>query len=126
MTIAVMDECKRDLGINLKIAQRIRQSGVALEPDAHCEEVTFQRTFSTVLRFMIAWVAIELFPCDYQQIITDEFLHDYPYMACREEITSLIRDLLHEKTRCTSRDLMFGFTGGLSGCRRLATHRDFT
>jgi hypothetical protein len=77
---------------------------------------------------MIAWMPIELFPCGYQQIITDEFVHGYPHMACREEITSLTRDLLHEKTRywCTSRDLMFGFTGGLSGCRRLVTHRDFT
>jgi hypothetical protein len=93
-----MNECKRDLGIKLKIAQRIRQSDVVLEPDAHSEEVTFQSVFSTVLRFMIAWVPIELFPCGYQQIITDEFLHDYPYMACRDEITSLTRDMLNENT----------------------------
>jgi hypothetical protein len=61
----------------------------------------------------------ELFPCRYQQVITDEFLHDYRHMTGREEITSLTRDLLHEKIRCwcTSRDLMFGFTGGISGCR---------
>jgi hypothetical protein len=128
ITVAVMDECKRDIGINLKVAQRIWQSGVVLEPDAHFEEVTFQSVFSIVLRFMTAWVPIELFPCGYQQIITDEFLHDYPHMVCREEITSLMKDLLNEKTRCwcTSRGLMFGFTGGLSSCRRLATHKDFT
>jgi hypothetical protein len=109
ITIAVMDECKSDLGINLKIAQRIRQYGFVLEPDAHFEEVTFQSVFSIVLRFIIAWVPIELFHCAYQQIITDEFLHDYPHMACREEITPLKRDLLDEKTRCwcSSRDLMF-------------------
>jgi hypothetical protein len=56
-----MDEYKPDLGINLKIAQRIRQSGVVLEPDAHFEEVTFQSIFSIVLRFMIAWVPINCF-----------------------------------------------------------------
>jgi hypothetical protein len=33
---------------------------------------------------MIAWVPTELFPCGYQQIITDEFLHDYPHMAYQE------------------------------------------
>jgi hypothetical protein len=49
-----MDECKRDLGMNLKIAQRIRQSGVILEPYAHLEEGTVQSRFSMVLRFMIA------------------------------------------------------------------------
>jgi hypothetical protein len=128
ITIAVIDECKCDLGINLKIAQRIWQSGVVLEPNTHFEEVTFQSVFSIVLQFMIAWVPIELFPCGNQKIITDEFLHDYTHMACREEITSLTRYLHNEKTRCwcTSRDLMFSFTSGLSGCRHLATHRDFT
>jgi hypothetical protein len=128
ITIAVMDECKRDFGINLKIVQRIRQPGVVLEPDAHFDEVIFQSIFSIVLRFMIAWLPIGLFPCGYQQIMTDEFLYDYPHRACREEITSITRDLFNEKTRCwcTSRDLMFGFTGGRSGGRRLATHRDFT
>jgi hypothetical protein len=128
ITITVMDECTHDLGINLRITQRIRQSGVVFEPDAHFEEVTFRSVFSIVLRFMTAWVPIELFPCGYQQIITDEFLHDYPHMACREEITSFTRDLLGEKTRCwcTFKDLMFGFTGGLSGCRGLATQRDLT
>jgi hypothetical protein len=76
---------------------------------------------------MMVWVPIELFACGYQQIITEELLHDYPHMACREEITSLTRDLLNENTRywCTSRGLIFDFTGELSGCRRLATHRDF-
>jgi hypothetical protein len=128
ITMTVMDESKRDLGINLKIAQRIRQPGVVLEPDVHFEEVTFQSVFSIMLRFMIAWVPVELFLCGYQQIIIDEFLHYYPHMACREEITSLTRDFLNEKTRCwyTSRDPIFGFSGGRSGCRRLATHRDFT
>jgi hypothetical protein len=53
ITITVMDECKYDIGINLNIAERIRQSGVVLEPDAHFEEVTFQSVFSIVLRFMI-------------------------------------------------------------------------
>jgi hypothetical protein len=100
IAIAVVDEFKRDLGINLKIAQRIRQSGVVLQPDAHFEEVTVQNVFSILLRFMIAWVPIELFPCGYQQIIIDELLLDYPHMACREESTSLTRDLLNEKTRC--------------------------
>jgi hypothetical protein len=66
VTITVMDECKRDLGINLKIAQRIGQSGVVLELEASFEEVTFQSVFSNVLRFMIPWVPIELFPCGYQ------------------------------------------------------------
>jgi hypothetical protein len=92
-----MDECKRDLGSNFKIAQWIRQSGVVLESDAYFEEVTFQSVSSIVLRFMIAWVPIELFPCGYQQIITDEFLHDYQHMACREKITSITRYLRNEK-----------------------------
>jgi hypothetical protein len=59
ITIAVLDQCIPDLGINRKIARRIRKSGVVLEPDRHFAEVPIENVLSIVLKFIVSWVPIE-------------------------------------------------------------------
>jgi hypothetical protein len=73
--IAVLDEHKRDPGIDLRIARRNRQSGVVLEPGARFVEIPIEGLFLTALRFVISYAPIQLFPCGYRQIITDDCLH---------------------------------------------------
>jgi hypothetical protein len=55
ITIAVLDQCRPDLGISRKIAGRIRKSGVVLEPDSHFAEVRIENVLSIVLKFIISW-----------------------------------------------------------------------
>jgi hypothetical protein len=74
--IRVLDQCRLDLGINLKITRRIRKSGVVLEPDPHSAGVPIKDMLSIVLRFIISGVPIESFPVGYRLILTDPFLRN--------------------------------------------------
>jgi hypothetical protein len=69
--IALLVECKSDLGIDLRIARRIQQSGVVLEPETDFVEISIEHVLGTVSRFVMSWVPIELFPCSYGDIVTD-------------------------------------------------------
>jgi hypothetical protein len=97
ITIAVLDQCRRDLRIDLKIARRIRKPGIVLEPDPHFAEVPIDNVLLIVLSFIISWVPMESFTVGYWLILVDEFLRKYTHIACREEITSLAIGLLDDR-----------------------------
>jgi hypothetical protein len=123
----ILDKCKRDLGIDLRIARRIQQSGVVLEPETDIVEIPIERVLGTVSRFVMSWVPIELFRCLYRHIVTDQFLRDYGQTQCRDDIISFAMSLVDENARSwsSSKDLGIGFTDGLNNCKSLATHGDF-
>jgi hypothetical protein len=125
--IALADKYKRDLGIDLRIARRIQESGVVLEPETDFVEIPIERVLGTVSRFVMSWLPIELFCCSYGHIVTDQFLHDYWHTQYRDDIISLAMSLVDENVRSwsNSKDLRIWFTGGLNNSKSLATHGDF-
>jgi hypothetical protein len=67
---ALLDESKRDLGIDLRITRWIQQSGVVLEPETDFDEIAIERVLGTASRFVISGVPIEFFLCLYQHGLT--------------------------------------------------------
>jgi hypothetical protein len=84
--MALLEECKHDLGIELTNSWRIRQGGVVLEPDPHFGQIPIGDVLATMLRFMRSQVPIELFLCGYRYTITDERLDDDGHTSCWEEM----------------------------------------
>jgi hypothetical protein len=77
--VDVLDQCRHNLGIDLKIALRFRKSDVVLELDSHLAEMPIENVLSITLRFIISLVLIESFLVEYRPILTEGFLRKYTH-----------------------------------------------